>query len=89
MNGEALKRQRLTPSPAEQGDINMSHVSDSVLNSSSEKALSDAVKTDEIIAQANALDDQQENQVSMLLKKVNFTLETAHIFTNNITRSMI
>lgn len=66
----------------------MSHVSDTVIHSSSDKAIPNAVNTDEAIARVNALDDQQENQVSMLLKKVIFTLDTTHIPTN-ITRSMI
>ena len=67
----------------------MSHVSDTVIHSSSDKAISNAVNTEEAITKVNALDDQQENQVSMLLKKVIFTLDTTHIPTNNITRSMI
>lgn len=71
INSESLKRQRMTPIPGEQGDIDMSHVSDTVIRSSSDKAISNVVITSEAIAKVNELDDQQENQMSMLLKKIN------------------
>ena len=89
INGESLKRQRMTPIPSEQGDIDMSHVSDTVIQSSSDKAISNVVKTSEAIAKANELDDQQDNQVSMLVKKVIFTGDKTPITTDNMTRSMI
>jgi hypothetical protein len=79
INGESIKRQRMTPIAGEQGDVDMSQVSDTVIHSSSDKAISNVVNTDEAIAKVNALDDQQENQVSMLLKKVISTLDTTHI----------
>jgi hypothetical protein len=89
MNGESLKRQRLTPVPGEQGDINMSHISDNVLHSSSGNVISNATEKDEATTKVNTIDDQQEKQVSILLKKVIFTVNITHVFANNTTRSMI
>ena len=66
---DSPKRQRFTPIP---GESDPTHVSDTILHTSSGKAPSASEEVSEIITKTDILDDEQGSQVSILLKKVCF-----------------
>lgn len=73
MHLDSPKRQRLTPVPGELSndlDISESHVSGAILQPLSDSANSMVAEAEDVIAKSNSLDEQQETQVSSLLKKV-------------------
>lgn len=81
-NPESSKRQRLTPVPGDQiATMDVTRVSDTVMNSSDNKSLSKSIEVEEIISKTGALDDQQENQITSLLKRAN----KAHSLGFNVT----
>jgi hypothetical protein len=86
MNPESSKRQRLTPVPGEQNaPLDGKHVSETVLNSSGEKPFPKASEAEEIIAKTDALDNQQESQISSLLTKVTKSpVSNSTYYTNSI-----